>query len=209
MEKQKCSRCKVFLPLNKFSLKRDDTYKKMCERCLEQRRNYVKKNKCEHKREKYKCIDCDGSGICEHNRIKAQCKECDGSSMCEHKRRKYRCKECGGSGICEHKRQKAQCKTCMTPKEQKKYIIKRMISHSRQADKKHNRYDADNFIDKCFLEGLFEDNEECYYCKVPFTYEERCSTLVTIERLKNSTGHIKSNCVLACLDCNMKHQSKD
>ena len=191
MEKQKCSRCKVFLPLNKFSLKRDDTYKKMCERCLEQRRNYVKKNKCEHKKRKDRCIDCDGSQFCEHNRQKADCIECDGFQICEHKRRRR------------------ECKKCMTPNQQKKYIIKEMIKNSRKADKKSNKYDADNFIDKCFLEGLFEDNEECYYCKVPFTYEEKCSTLVTIERLKNSIGHIKSNCVLACLDCNIKHQSKD
>ena len=191
MEKQKCSRCKVFLPLDKFSLKRDDTYKKMCDRCLEQRRNYVKKNKCEHGKRKDKCIECGGVGIC------------------EHKRQKDKCIECGGSGICEHKREKNKCKKCMNSTEQKRYIIQQMIKNSRQADKKSNKYDADNFIDKCFLEGLFEDNEECYYCKVPFTYEEKCSTLVTIERLKNSIGHIKSNCVLACLTCNLKHKSKD
>jgi len=191
MEKQKCSRCKVFLPLNKFSLKRDDTYKKMCDRCLEQRRNYVNKNKCEHER------------------VKAQCKECGGSQFCEHNRQKACCIDCDGSQICEHKRQKQYCKMCMTPDQQKKYIIKEMIKNSRKADKKSNKYDADNFLDKCFLEGLFEDNEECYYCKVPFTYEEKCSTLVTIERLKNSIGHIKSNCVLACFTCNLKHKSKD
>ena len=191
MEKQKCSRCKVLLPLNKFSLKRDDTYKKMCDCCLEYTRNYAKKNKCEH------------------NRQKAQCKECGGSQFCEHNRQKARCIDCDGSQICEHKRVKDQCKKCMNPEKQKKYIIKQMIKNSRKADKKSNKYDADNFIDKCFLEGLFEDNEECYYCKVPFTYEEKCSTLVTIERLKNSTGHIKSNCVLACFTCNLKHKSKD
>jgi len=143
----------------------------------------------------------------------AKCRKASKASReknkCEHGRRKDKCIDCAGSSICEHKRQKAECKKCMNSAEQKKYIIQRMIRSSRQSDKKSNRYDADNFIDKCFLEGLFEDNEECYYCKVPFTYEERCSTLVTIERLKNSTGHIKSNCVLACFTCNLKHQSKD
>jgi hypothetical protein len=34
------------------------------------------------------------------------------------------------------------------------FIQKTMISSSRQADKKSNRYDPDNFIDKCFSEGL-------------------------------------------------------
>jgi hypothetical protein len=97
----------------------------------------------------------------------------------------------------------------MNDEQKIEFIQKIMISNSRQSDKKNNRYDADNFIDKCFLEGLFEDSQNCHYCDVEFTYNEKCDTFVTIERLNNSIGHIKSNCVLACWHCNVRHKSKD
>ena len=67
-----------------------------------------------------------------------------------------------------------------------------------------NIYDADRFIDKCFMEGLVEDYKQCYYgdCKVNLQYTEYQDDLATIERLDNSIGHIKSNYVLCCLKCN-------
>jgi len=86
------------------------------------------------------------------------------------------------------------------------FIKKRMIGSSKQSDNKKDRYDDDKFIDMCFLNLLFEESNTCYYCSVEFTYNERCDTFVTIERLNNKIGHIKSNCVLACWRCNNKHQ---
>ncbi len=68
--------------------------------------------KCEHGKEKYRCIDCGGSQICEHKKIKYRCVDCGGSSICEHGKRKSRCKECGGNEICEHERRKSSCKEC-------------------------------------------------------------------------------------------------
>ena len=61
-----------------------------------------------------------------------------------------------------------------------------------------NIYDADRFIDKCFLEGLVEDYKQCYYgdCEVNLQYTEYRNDLASIERIDNSIGHIKSNCVL-------------
>jgi hypothetical protein len=163
---------------------------------------------CKHGRMKNQCKECSGSSICPHGRQKAHCKECDGVSICEHGRRRNRCKECDGASICPHNRIRYECKDCMNDDQKIEYIQKKMISGSRRSDKKHNRYDADHFIDKPFLEGLFEDSQNCHYCDVEFTYNERIGTLVTIERLNNSIGHIKSNCVLACWDCNSRHQSR-
>ena len=73
-----------------------------------------------------------------------------------------------------------------------------------------NIYDADRFIDKCFLEGLVEDYKQCYYgdCKVNLQYTEYRNDLASIERLDNSIGHIKSNCVLCCLKCNVSKKSE-
>ena len=156
---------------------------------------------CEHGKYKYQCKECGGSQICPHNRLKYQCKECGGSQICPHGKRKSRCKECEGSQICPHNREKNHCKKCRDPI---KVNIEQWIFSRRQYDKKRNIYDADRFIDKCFLEGLVEDYKQCYYgdCKVNLQYTEYQDDLATIERLDNSIGHIKSNCVLCCLKCN-------
>ena len=73
-----------------------------------------------------------------------------------------------------------------------------------------NIYDADRFIDKCFLEGLVEEYKQCYYgdCEVNLQYTEYQDDLASIERLDNSIGHIKSNCVLCCLKCNKSNKSE-
>ena len=181
---------------------------------------------CEHGKYKYQCKECGGSQICPHNRLKYQCKECGGSQICPHGKRKSRCKECEGSQICPHNRLKSLCKeckgsqicphkrikrTCKKCRDPIKVNIEQWIFSRRQYDKKRNIYDADRFIDKCFLEGLVEDYKQCYYgdCKVNLQYTEYQDDLATIERLDNSIGHIKSNCVLCCLKCNNLKKSNN
>ena len=146
--------------------------------------------------------------FCEHGKYKYQCRECKGSQICPHNKRKPQCKECAGSQICPHSRRKAYCKNCSDPI---KVNIKQWIFGSRKHDKMRNIYDADRFIDKCFLEGLIEDYKQCYYgdCKVNLQYTEYQDDLATIKRLDNSIGHIKSNCVLCCLKCNNLKKSNN
>ena len=120
---------------------------------------------CPHNRQKQTCKECGGTQICQHNRQKSHCKECGGTQICQHSRQKSHCKECGGTQICKHSRQKQTCKKCSDPI---KVNIKQWIFRSRHYDKMHNIYDADRFIDKCFLKGLIEDYKQCYYgdCEV-------------------------------------------
>ena len=124
---------------------------------------------CPHDRQKSYCKECKGSQICLHNRQKQTCKECKGSQICLHNRQKQTCKECGGSQICSHNREKYHCKKCSDPI---KVNIEQWIFSSGQYDKMSNIYDADRFIDKCFLKGLVEDYKQCYYgdCKVILQY---------------------------------------
>ena len=84
-----------------------------------------------------------------------------------------------------------------------------MIRHSKATDKKYDRYDANNFIDMCFLNGLVEEYPNCYWddCKVELQFSEYQDNLATIERLDNSIGHTKANCVLACLKFNVLKKS--
>jgi len=84
-----------------------------------------------------------------------------------------------------------------------KTSIQGWISHSKQSDKNYNRFDSDGFIDEFFLNKLIKDFPNCYHCEVKLQYLKYNDTLATIERLDNSIGHIKSNCVLACRKCNL------
>ena len=144
--------------------------------------------------------------FCEHGKYKYQCRGCKGSQICSHNKRKPHCRECKGSQICPHKKIKRACKKCSDPI---KVNIEQWIFNSRQYDKMHNIYDANRFLDKCFLKGLIEDYHQCYYgdCEVNLQYTEYQNDLATIERLDNSIGHIKSNCVLCCLKCNNSKKS--
>jgi hypothetical protein len=78
-----------------------------------------------------------------------------------------------------------------------------MLHGSKAKDKKHNRYDANNFIDRCFLEQLIDDEgKHCCYCNIELQYIEYGPNLGTIERINNDIGHTKSNVKIACLRCN-------
>jgi len=86
-----------------------------------------------------------------------------------------------------------------------------MIRGSKHKDKKFNRYDPVNFIDYCFVENLLDDYTHCNYddCRVELQIMERADNMATIERLDNSLGHIKSNCVICCLKCNVSRKSNN
>jgi len=188
-DRQKCTRCKVNLTLDKFKKKRDDTYQKMCNECLEKGRKYKEKNKCPHDKRKSRCVECGGSEICEHGKERSKCVECKGSYICEHNRQINQCKYC-----------------CKDPVH---LTIKNMINHSKQKDKKNNRYDPVNFIDYCFVENLLDDYTHCMYedCGVKLQIMDYKDDLATIERIDNSIGHIKSNCKICCMKCNKMKKS--
>lgn len=159
------------------------------------------------------CLSCKANRAknkCPHNRKRGHCKECGGSQICPHDRRRSHCKECGGSSICEHDRLRYRCKQCSD--NPLKLTFKKMINSSKNNDKEYDRYDADNFIDLCFLESLYDEFEDvpvCYYndCKCKLQCMWYDTNLITIERLDNAIGHIKSNCVFCCLSCNSSRKS--
>ena len=161
---------------------------------------------CEHNKRRTHCKECGGSQICEHNNSRNQCKECGGASICEHNRRRNDCKLCGGASICEHNIERRYCKLCSDPL---KITIKNMIKYSKHSDKKYDRYDIVNFVDYAFIENLLDDySHRCYPdCNAELQIVHFQDDLATIERLDNNIGHIKSNCVICCLKCNMMRKS--
>ena len=225
MDSIKCTRCKVSQEKDQFISIRGLTTK-TCAVCRVKAKAESERNKCEHNRKKAHCRECGGSQICEHKKYKVQCKECggsqickhnkvisgckdcNGSSFCDHEIQRSRCKKCKGGGVCSHNKRRTDCKECSS--DPLKLTITTMIRHSKEKDKGKKRYDADNFIDKCFLEGLFEDQTfdevlQCHYCERTIQYMKKGDDMCTIERLDNAIGHIKSNTVLACWHCNARH----
>jgi len=213
----KCSTCNKEHKLGDF--RSSSKIFKTCVKCRDIGKKSRHKTKCVHRRKKSTCKDCNGASICIHNRRKSDCKACGGSRICQHNRRKdtckvcggtsicihnrikLRCKDCDGAGICDHNRQKSHCKICNNPIH---ITIRNMIHASKQKDKKINKYDETYFIDYPFIQHLIsESNDKCYYCSCDLQYTHYTNNLATIERIDNSLGHIKSNCVIACRSCNL------
>ena len=179
--KKECSKCKNNYKLADY--RKEDKILKKCIKC----RNVEKKSS-----DKCRCI---------HNKRKSHCKDCNGIGICIHNKRKHRCKDCGGSSICIHNKQKFNCKLCKNPID---ITIKNMTNCSKSKDKKLNLFDELNFIDYPFVKNLINNcNDKCYYCQCDLQYTYYNHTLGTIERINNSIGHIKSNCVIACRTCNL------
>jgi len=104
----KCSSCRGWRnQATEFEVYKG-TRRATCILCKEKRH----KLKCEHNRERSKCIECGGVSICEHQRVKTQCVECHGGSVCLHQRIRSKCIECGGGSICLHKRERSKCIEC-------------------------------------------------------------------------------------------------
>ena len=75
-------------------------------------------------------------------------------------------------------------------------IIDGMIKSSKKADGEKG---LSTDVDKEFIQGLFDTQTSCCYCKRTWACGDRKPTL---ERKDNKVGHIKTNCVLACRCCN-------
>ena len=194
IQKQKCVYCKMNMTIDNFKKKRDDSYQKTCNQCLANRNASAEKR---NKTYIYKCP---------HGKQKSKCRDCGGVSFCEHDRRRTICRDCGGGSVCEHNKERNKCKLCSDPL---KITIKSMIQASKESDKKYDRYDVVNFVDYGFLENLLDDFSHCCYpdCNAELQIVHYQDDLATIERLDNSIGHIKSNCVICCMKCNKMKKS--
>lgn len=88
--------------------------------------------------------------------------------------------------------------------------IKKKLSSYYQQDKKHKivQFNEDTKItfEEC-ISLLLVSKLKCYYCKenVKLIYKYiRDNKQWTLERIDNKIGHIYSNCVIACLKCNIQ-----
>jgi len=92
------------------------------------------------------------------------------------------------------------------------YKLNQMVHHTKSSDIKYNRYDKECHITYEFLqEQHTKQNNKCGYCLVimEYTFENKNNPIqITIERLNNDLGHIKSNCIFSCWKCNSYTRNK-
>jgi len=182
----KCTYCKN--DKNIIHYMKNGRQLKLCEDCRIYNRNIKRKNDaryfCSCGKRKTHCIIHGGSALCPCNKVKRYCVLHNGNGICP----------CGQS--------KKQCKIHGNTR---KITIKNMIQNSKFSDKKFNRFDENQFIDRQFVSNLLDLYENCIYCNCKLNFDKRNPKLATIERLDNTLGHIKRNCVVACFNCNINH----
>jgi len=71
----KCASCKVRTNVVDFTVKKDKR-NKSCKTCCEKAVAYQHLLKCEHGRQKSRCIECNGSEVCQHQMRRKNCKQC-------------------------------------------------------------------------------------------------------------------------------------
>jgi hypothetical protein len=85
-------------------------------------------------------------------------------------------------------------------------IIRRatsIVQASRIADKR-NGMNTD--VDFAWAIDAVCSTPECYYCEVPMQYTSPYENdFATVDRVDNTLGHLKKNCVIACRSCNCGH----
>jgi hypothetical protein len=109
-----------------------------------------------------------------------------------------------------------------TPREKQivqimKMQMRQKLSGYRSQDVEKGLFDKDAFLDLPYLLNMLIDHDVdsttpclCYYCKEPvfITYSyKREPKQWTVERINNSIGHNKGNCVIACLTCNVRRKT--
>lgn len=96
---------------------------------------------------------------------------------------------------------KSQCKLCGNAT---LIIAKSKVRSSKAYDLKNGNYDIESTIDIQFVLGLINSSMNCFYCSKKMQLYFAAHDFCSIERILNDVGHNKENCVLCCLECNLK-----
>lgn len=104
-----------------------------------------------------------------------------------------------------HSTQINHCKHCMTEEERLNYFASRSVNAHRYKDKQRGFYNANTHITREWIKNEIEYQKwKCFWCpnKINLEPEKHNPKQPTVDRLYNDTSHSKSNCVIACYDCN-------
>ena len=85
------------------------------------------------------------------------------------------------------------------------------IQGYKQQDKKNGRqHNSDDYIDPEWFKLQYRTNKKCPLCNVSFEVsileDNKVTSNITADRIDNNKPHIKSNCKLACVSCNVANR---
>lgn len=91
-----------------------------------------------------------------------------------------------------------------------RHFLRQKCSGYRSQDLRKGKYCMESFMILEHIINLLLDGMKCFYCRedVMIVYENvRDPRQWTLERIDNSLGHNRDNCVIACLKCNLKRRT--
>ena len=91
------------------------------------------------------------------------------------------------------------------------YFNKKIQGYKQQDKKKNGRqHNSDDYIDPEWFKLQYRTNKKCPLCSVPFEVsileDNKVTSNITADRIDNNKPHIKSNCKLACVSCNVANR---
>ena len=124
--------------------------------------------KCEHGKERCRCIHCDGSLICRHKKEKYLCKYCYDNLFCNHGINKKICKQCDGTRLCEHNKYKHRCNICLENKNTKIKVETTPIKVETTSINENNNYipgvtNMENYFNNIYKKCQETNNDYIYY----------------------------------------------
>jgi len=130
------------------------------------------------------------------------CKKCKRSNNSEF----LTCQTCRDKSNQYKKENKEACKVLVKLWKQRNWD-RRIVCHSRDSDRDSNRLPADmsTFVTPSYLRRLREAQQnECAYCAIYLqTRNRKEHDGLTLQRMNNTIGHTRANCILSCHSCNM------
>lgn len=82
--------------------------------------------------------------------------------------------------------------------------LKQLIKgYKRQDEKKNRKWQENEYVTATWIEKEFQKNKKCGHCKDEMTMEKNSQVGISVNRRDNNLPHIKSNCYLTCVHCNV------
>lgn len=218
---KKCPKCQKQFPLTKefFANKNNQQYTSWCISCLQESGCTF----CAHGVVEGSCNTCfsftfGGTRVCssckqnhalnteffaqkKDGSYTARCLTCleeNGVVICVHRTIHSYCTIC--AILCAHKKNITDCKLCGDPIP---ITARQMVNSNLARDKTKGQFNKETCVDyQHVMELIRMAQGSCYYCNCSLQYQTYGDNLASLERLTNSLGHVKGNCVISCLKCN-------
>jgi len=192
MKTQKCGGCRTMRTPSSFIYKQKKN--KTCGNCFESRKKFNEKNK--EKAKEYRKANKD-----KIKDYKADYYEANKDKIKAHN-------EANKDKIKDYRKEYYEKIKKENPL---LYKLKRMICNSIKYDIQNDMYNETNYVDMEHLFKLMEIQSGCcVYCGLEMLVDDFTQSKdgVSIQRIDNSKGHIKTNCIMSCLNCNITRKEK-